>query len=440
MKEVLTSADIRVEAYETQDSRGKGTVEVLLTLGEIRVVGDVPAGASKGEDEAQTVSVAQALQHIQQVIVPGLQSLRAPLNAYSGLVALEQWMVQHAGENFKTWGANAVLPLSRALWRLYAAVAGKELFAYIQSVEPSLVSEQRVSFLMNIFNGGLHALKKADGEVLGKDRIDIQEIMVVPVSCKTYREALQMGEKIDAALKNLLVSRFGAAQVTRADEAGFSVKGLGNSDEAIGYVVESITMAGYVPGVDVKLSLDVAASSFYDASTHRYMYQGRAQTTQQMVDNWVAFVDRYAGMVLSIEDGLAENDWEGWCALTQALASKGVLTVGDDLFVTQKPRLQRGIDSQAANAILIKVNQNGTVYGTLEVMKMAKQAGMQCIVSHRSGETLDSSIADLAYATGSLGLKTGDPQPEVDFPQRSTWVRRVKYLRMLEIEQSQAAQ
>ncbi|MEE2961263.1 MAG: hypothetical protein VYA34_11005 [Myxococcota bacterium] len=264
--------------------------------------------------------------------------------------------------------------------------------------------------------------------------MDFQEIMVVPYSAKTYSEALLMGDKIDAALKGILVGKFGASAVTRADEAGFSVKGLGDSFEAFDYVFQAIRDAGYEPGKDVKLALDVAASSFYNRDAQCYLFQGKKISSDEMANFLVSLVDKYPNTVISIEDGLDENDWDTWPKLTQELTKRDVITVGDDLFVTQFPRLEKGIELKAATAILIKVNQNGSVYGTLEVMKRARNAGMKCVVSHRSGETLDDSIADLAYATGAFGLKTGDPQPEVDFPDKSTWVRRIKYLRMVELE------
>lgn len=432
----LPSDHIQVTARAINDSRGRPTVEVdmMFAPAGLRVRGDVPAGASKGEDEAQTVSVPQAIHNIENVIVPLLHQARANLMDYAQLAQFERTMIARAGDNFKDLGANATLPVSRALWQLAAAAHGMPLYAYIRHVEPTLASPSRVGFLMNIFNGGLHALKKADGEMLGRDRIDIQEIMVVPMTAPTYRDALLMGEKIDAALKHILHDTFTPAAVTRADEAGFSVKGLGDSTQAFGYVFHAIERAGYVPGRDVKLALDVAASSFYDAAKHTYRFQGHDLSTSQMIAYLVDLVDRYPGMLLSIEDGLAENDWAGWTELSAAMAARNVITVGDDLFVTQMPRLERGVAHQSAHAILIKVNQNGTVYGTLQVMKYAHANAMQWIVSHRSGETLDDSIADLAYATGALGLKTGDPQPVVDFPDASTWVRRCKYLRMLAIE------
>jgi len=435
MSDSTNSKDLQLLARQASDSRGRPTVECEARLGSITAVGDVPAGASKGEDEAQTVDVAQAISNIHDVILPLIKKAALDLKEPSSMGKLEEMVIARAGDNFKDLGANATLPVSRALWALAAKLHKESLCAFIRRAEPQLASSDRVNFLMNIFNGGLHALKKKDGEVLGRDRIDIQEIMVVPVSAKTYRDAVVMGERIDAALKEILTKKYGAAAVTRADEAGFSVKGLGDSTEAIAHVSDAITKAGYTPGKDVKLALDVAASSFYDAKANRYQFQGKAITSDEMIDYLVKFADRYKGVVLSIEDGLAENDWAAWKKLSAAMKERGVVTIGDDLFVTQFPRLKKGIAEKSAHAILIKVNQNGTVHGTLQVMKLAKQNHMQCVVSHRSGETLDDSIADLAYATGSMGLKTGDPQPEADFPDRKTWVRRAKYLRMIAIEE-----
>lgn len=429
---MANSKDISLSARVAKDSRGRDTVEVTLKVGDIETIGDVPAGASKGEDEAKTVPVPQALDNIHGIIQPMLKDMALDLGTHDNLRALEKAFIEKAGENFVELGANACLPVSRALWRAAAAVSGKPLHQYIFENEPDAVNDGKVFFYMNIFNGGLHALKEDQGEVLGRDRIDVQEVMVAPVSASSYAEALEMGEKIDQALKKILIAAYGEDKLTRADEAGFSVKGLGDSSEAFARVFEAVEAAGYEPGKDVKLCLDVAAQSFAEGDGYRF--RGEYLTSDQMVKFLVDFVDEYEGKVLSIEDGLGENDWQGWTQLTAALEPKGVLTIGDDLFVTQMPRLTRGIASKAANAILIKVNQNGTVGGTIDVMKAAKRAGMQCVVSHRSGETLDDSIADLAYGTRAFGLKTGDPQPVVDFPDRKTWVRRSKYLRMLEIE------
>jgi enolase len=426
--------DLQIEPRKTADSRGRPTVEVTVRVAGVEAVGDVPAGASTGVDEANTVDVDQALKNVTEVIAPMLRDSGFDLSEHAGLVAAEKMMIDRAGPNFRDLGCNAVLPVSRALWKAAAQLRGVELWQYIRECEPALASDNRVFFYMNIFNGGLHALKKDQGEVLGRDRIDIQEIMVVPVAAQSYREALEIGEKIDQALKQALVSKFGADAVTRADEAGFSVKGLGDSTEAFGYVVDAIVAAGYEPGKEVKMALDVAASSFFDAASGRYTFRGQSISSDEMIDYLAGLVDQYPGKILSIEDGLDENDWTAWPKHSAQMKERGVVTIGDDLFVTQMPRLNQGIESGAAHAILIKVNQNGTVHGTLEVMKHARSHGMRCVVSHRSGETLDDSIADIAVGTGALGLKTGDPQPEVDFPDRSTWVRRSKYLRMVAIE------
>lgn len=436
MAKTTNSADLDLQAREAHDSRGKPTVEVELTLGDVHTRGDVPAGASKGEDEAQTKPVPEAVKAVRDVILPLLRGAKIDLSKHAGLVQLERAMIAKGGDNFRDLPANAVVPVSRALWRAAAKLSGLELWSYIRKNEPEAAGTDRVRFYMNIFNGGLHALKKADGEKLGKDRIDIQEIMVVPESATTYAAAVEMGEKIDQQLKKILSAKFGAAAVTRGDEAGFTVKGLGDSTEAIGYVFQAAKDAGLTPGKDVKLALDVAASSFFDTASGKYNFQGKVVSSDDMVAYYGALADKYRGILLSIEDGLAENDWPGWQKLNAGVRAKGVETIGDDLYVTQLPRLEKGIGLKAASAILIKVNQNGSMTGTLDVIKRAKKAGMHYVVSHRSGETLDDSIADLAYATGAFGLKTGDPQPPVDFPDDKTWVRRAKYLRMIAIEKS----
>lgn len=433
-KNTTLSKDLQLFARSIADSRGRPTVEVEAKVGGFSGIGDVPAGASKGEDEAQTVSVEQALKNISEVLLPQLQKANLNLQDPQQVRRLDAGMHASAGPNFRDLGANAVLPVSRALYQLSAKINKIPLYELLRRTEPSIASDNRVLFYMNIFNGGLHALKKKDGEQLGRDRIDIQEIMVVPVSAPDYKTALETGEKIDATLKSALVEKYGAENVTRADEAGFSVKGLGDSTVAIGHVFDAIRAAGFEPGKDVKLALDVAASSFFDVATQTYLFRGQQLSTDAMINYLVGLTDQYKDMILSIEDGLGENDWSGWRKLTAALKPRHVLSIGDDLFVTQLPRLLKGIEQSSASAILIKVNQNGSVHGTLEVIKKAHEHNMKCVISHRSGETLDDSIADLAVAVGAFGLKTGDPQPVGDFPDRKTWVRRSKYLRMLAIE------
>jgi len=434
MADETRTAKLDLAAREAHDSRGKPTVEVSLTLGSIVTVGDVPAGASKGEDEAQTVPVPEAVRAVHDVILPMLRQANLDLMNHTDVIKADQLMTKRGGNNYRDLGANAVVSVSRALWRAAAKLHRVELWQYIKEHEQVPPSEAHVHFYMNIFNGGLHAMKKAEGEQLGRDRIDIQEIMIVPTRFDSYAQAMAMGEKVDQVLKGILCKKFGDKAVTRGDEAGFTVKGLGDSTAAIGYVFQAMSEAGYKPGEDIKLALDVAASSFFDADKKSYNFLGKPTSTKEMIKYYVELVETYRGKIVSIEDGLAENDWDGWVEWTRAMKERGVETIGDDLFVTQLPRLEKGIKLKAASAILIKVNQNGSMYGTLEVMKRARAAKMHTVVSHRSGETLDDSIADLAYGTGAYGLKTGDPQPEKDFPDKKTWVRRAKYLRMIAIE------
>jgi enolase len=431
----VKSGELTYEVAQIEDSRGQPTLCVKLSLGNAVGIGDVPAGASTGEDEAKNVSVTKAIKNIEQVLMPLVIDANADLRRHESLCSIEEMILDKAGDNCELLGANAVVPVSRALWQLAASLRNQSLASYIRKYEPTLASRHRVHLFMNIFNGGLHALQQNEDEVLGRDRIDIQEVMVVPVMTSNYREALQIGERIDATLKDTLNQRYGANAVTRADEAGFSVKGLGSSELAIAHVIEAIERAGYQPGVQVRLALDMAASSFYDKTQGHYTFQGQQLSSEAMIKAVLDIVDRYPDKILSIEDPLDENDWEAWGVLSKELDKRGVITIGDDLFVTQKKRLVRGINNNSANAVLIKVNQNGSMRGTLDVMKYAKDKGLRCVVSHRSGETLDVSIADLAFATGAFGLKSGDPQPVGDFPNPETWVRRRKYLRLIELEE-----
>ncbi len=425
--------DVELEAEKIFDSRKKPTVRANLRIGGISVVGEVPAGASKGKDEAPTVDTDRAIANINNEIVPALRQSGLDLSKHADLLKADSILA----EKIKEWGANATVPVSWALWKAAARLNNMQLWEYIRWNEPGVFANGSVYFYMNIYNGGLHALKAS--EQLGKDRIDIQEIMIAPVGAKSHAEALTMGDKIDQALKKLLELDFAKSEITRADEAGFSVKGLGDSSRAIEYVLQAIKKAGYNPGVDVKLCLDVAATSFYNEKEDVYEFRGKKVTSVDMVDYYRALAAKYKGQIISIEDGLAENDWEGWKKLTEAMKGDGILTIGDDLFVTQLPRLTKGIAEKAATAILIKVNQNGTVRGTLDVIKLAKENGLEFVISHRSGETLDNAIADLAYATRALGLKTGDPQPSADFTNASELVRRAKYERMVDIEKNAQA-
>ena len=421
---------LRLDPAPSVDSRGRPTVQVTARLGPHTAMGDVPAGASKGHDEAQTVSVAAAMATIAKAVAPVLTRVEGDVCSVITLLAADVAMAAHAGPNFAEWGANATVPVSRALWRLAAEIRQQPLWQVYREAlgMPNAPAVPRCFF--NLFNGGLHARK--EGETLGKDRLDVQEIMVVPVRASSVDEALAVGDAIDQALERQLAARFDAARIGRADEAGFTVAGLGDADAALDLVAAAIADAGYRLGTDVKLALDVAAGSLQEGSAYRLA--GQLRSSLEVVDYLEALCARRPGAFCSIEDGLGEDDWAGWRALTARLGARGVKTVGDDLFVTQLGRLERGIAACAADAVLIKVNQNGTIGGTLAVIRRAAAAKMACIVSHRSGETLDDSIADLALAAGAWGLKAGDPQPPEAFPDPAKWVRRRKYLRLLEAE------
>jgi enolase len=289
---------------------------------------------------------------------------------------------------------------------------------------------------MNVFNGGLHALR--DGETLGQDRISLQEIMVVPVGALNYRDALITCDRIDSTLHEVLQMRYGAARVSRGDEAGFTVQGLGDHDVAIAHVIEAVERAGYLPGKEIKLAIDAAAGTFFDKNQRVYHVGGQSLDGPGMINFWRELVHRHADRIFSIEDGLEEDDWPGWATWSEAMDQAGVLTVGDDLFVSQIRRLRRGINNRSARAVLVKVNQNGSMIGAMDAMAYAREHGMKCIISHRSGETLDTSIADMACGLGALGLKSGAPQPEDAFPDPRARVRRVKYQRMVQLEESGA--
>ena len=435
------SGALTLRPLEAADSRGRPTVALQADCGGLRAVGDCPAGASKGADEARTVPVAQAVHNALHVLLPAVRARDVDLADPQALLALDATLAQLAGDNFATLGANATLPVSRALWQLGAQARGVPLWAQLRAAlapEKRPPEQGRVHLFLNLFNGGLHALRPDDGERLGIHRIEVQEVMVVPVAARSWAEALAWGDAIDGALSRRLAVHYGAGRLGRADEAGLSVSGLGDNAVAIAHVVEAIREAGLSPGLQVKLALDVAAGSFYDAASARYHFAGGARTSSEMVAWLDELAGRYADLLFSIEDGLDENDWAGWATLRQKMDARGVHTVGDDLFVTQLPRLRRGIADKAASAILIKMNQNGTVGGTLEVVREAQRAGLRCVVSHRSGETLDDTIADLAVAVDALGLKSGAPQPEASFPDAQSWVRRRKYLRLVDIERAAA--
>lgn len=431
----MNTSGIEIQPRRIADSRGDSTVEVEVRLGQVSTIGRAPAGKTKGGDEARTVPTDEAIASIEQVIEPLAREEAVDLSSHAGLLALERRLIERAGPNCRDLGANALLPVSIALWRAAAALHGLELYEYIRGFEPELAGTGRVRIFSNVLNGGYHALKEADGEVLGRDRFTFQEMQVVPRNPPTYRDALTMAERIDATLKALLIDRYGAERVTRADEAGLTVRGVGDNIAALDMLVEAIGRAGLELGAEVQITLDPASSHIYDATSGTYAVDGRVLTAHEYGRYLLEIIDRYPGAFASIEDPLEENDWEGLATLAAEIKRRDVLVVGDDFYVTQKSRLEKGIAAKSANGLLVKPNQNGSLHGTFEVMKLARRHGIELVISHRSGETLDDTIADIAIATGALGIKTGAPQPEAEFPDPASWFRRKKYLRMIEIEE-----
>ena len=405
-----------VYAREVLDSRGNPTVEVEVAL-ESGAVGRaiVPSGASTGAFEAVELrdgdkgryigkGVEKAVANVNEIIAPELEGMDA-----FDQPAVDALMIELDGTHNKgKLGANAILGVSMAVARAAAEELGLPLFQYIGGVN----AKQLPVPMMNILNGGEHA----------DNSVDVQEFMILPVGAKSFREGLRMGAEVFHSLKKVLSERGLACGV--GDEGGFAPN-LGSNREALELIVEAIEKAGYKPGDDVKLGLDVAATEMYDKETKLYdlKHECKKLTAEQMVDLYEEWVNNFP--IVTIEDGLDEEDWDGWKVLTDRLGKK-VQLVGDDLFVTNTERLERGIEAGVANSILIKVNQIGTITETLDAIEMAKRAGYTAVISHRSGETEDTTIADLAVAVNAGQIKTGAP---------SRTDRVAKYNQLLRIEE-----
>ncbi|HVX41005.1 MAG TPA: phosphopyruvate hydratase [Gemmatimonadaceae bacterium] len=410
---MATITDIR--AREILDSRGNPTVEadVMLSNG-IMGRAAVPSGASTGEHEAVELrdgdssryggkGVQHAVQNIEEAIAPALGG-RDPLDQ----LGIDSAMIELDGTpNKSSLGANAILAVSMAAARAAAETVGLPLYRYLGSP----LSRVMPVPMMNILNGGAHAT----------NTVDLQEFMIVPIGAESFAEALRMGAEVFHALKKVLVKRKLATGV--GDEGGFAPD-LRNDEEALKVILEAIDAAGYAAGKEVALALDCAASELYSDGTYTFKKSGGGKKDAEgMIELYKGWLDEYP--IVSIEDGLAEDDWEGWAKLTQAIGDRCQL-VGDDIFVTNTERLARGIESGVGNAILIKVNQIGTVSETLEAIEMARAAGYLSVISHRSGETEDTFIADLAVATGAGQIKTGSA---------SRTDRIAKYNQLLRIEE-----
>ncbi len=384
-----------VYAREILDSRGNPTVEVEVEL-ESGAFGmaQVPSGASTGVHEAIELrdgdpkkylgkGVLKAVENVNEIIAPKIIGYDA-----TDQLLIDKLLIELDGTpNKSRLGANAILGVSLATAKAAADFFGLPLYCYIGGIN----AKELPVPMMNILNGGKHA----------DSGVDLQEFMIVPVGGANFRESLRMGVETFHTLKKVLKGK--KYNVAVGDEGGFAPN-LKSSEEAIQLIVEAIKKAGYEPGKDVFIALDPAASEFYQDGKYVLSREGTVRTSDEMIDYYAELVDKYP--IISIEDGLAEDDWEGWQKLTQKLGHK-IQIVGDDLYVTDKKRLNQGIELKASNSILIKLNQIGTLTETLDTIETAKRAGFTAVVSHRSGETEDTTIADLAVATNIGQIKTG---------------------------------
>jgi len=406
----------KITGIEILDSRGNPTVEadVILADGSFGRAA-VPSGASTGEHEAVELrdgdpkrylgkGTRKAVEHINREIAAALHGKDATQQA-----EIDRSMITLDGTpNKGRLGANAILAVSMATSRAAAMSRRSPLYRYLGGVAACLLPVP----MMNILNGGAHA----------DNSVDVQEFMIVPFGAPQFSEALRMGVEVFHTLKSVLKKKGYSTAV--GDEGGFAPN-LKSNDEALDLVLEAITQAGYKPGEQIGIALDPASSEFFVDGKYVFKKSDKSQrTSEQMVEFWVNWVRKYPA-ILSIEDGMAEDDWAGWKKLTEALGGK-IQLVGDDLFVTNTTRLERGIREGIANSILIKVNQIGTLTETLDAMQMAAAAGYTSVVSHRSGETEDPFIADLVVATGAGQIKTGSA---------SRTDRIAKYNQLLRIEQ-----
>ena len=389
------STILDVYAREILDSRGTPTVEVEVIL-ESGVVGRaaVPSGASTGVHEAVELrdgdkerymgkGVIQAVQNVNQIIADEIVGF-----SVFDQVEIDEAMIELDGTpNKGKLGANAILGVSMAVAKAAAEELGMPLYKYLGGIS----ARELPVPMMNILNGGEHA----------DNNVDIQEFMILPVGAPSFKEALRMGSEVYHNLKSVLKAKGLSTAV--GDEGGFAPD-LKSNEEALQIIMEAIEKAGYKAGEDILLGMDVASTELYKDG--KYHLDGKAITSTELIEYYVGLVEKYP--IISIEDGMSEDDWEGWKALTEKLGKK-IQLVGDDLFVTNTARLAQGIEKGIGNSILVKVNQIGTLTETFATMEMAKRAGYTCVVSHRSGETEDATIADIAVAVNAGQIKTGAP-------------------------------
>jgi enolase 1/2/3 len=410
-----------VRGREIIDSRGNPTVEADVRL-ESGVIGRgaVPSGASTGEHEANELRDGDKARYLGK----GVQKAVGHVNAEIAKVvvgidvadqrAIDKKMIEADGTpNKSNFGANAILAVSMAAARAAAAASGKSLYKYLATYSGDTSANTLPVPMMNILNGGAHA----------DNSVDVQEFMIMPLGAPSFHEALRWGVEVFHHLKAVLKKHGYSTAV--GDEGGFAPN-LKSNEEALERVLEAITAAGYKPGEQISIALDPASSEFYDAASKKYIFKKSdksARSPEQMAEFWATWSRQYP--IVSIEDGLAENDWEGWKILTKSVGRK-IQLVGDDVFVTNPKIFARGIAEGIANAILIKLNQIGTVSETIEAVEMARKAKYAAIISHRSGETEDAFIADLAVAMGMGQIKTGSA---------SRTDRIAKYNQLLRIEE-----
>ncbi len=402
-----------VIAREILDSRGNPTIEVeILLMGGERGVAAVPSGASTGVHEAVELRDGDKSRYGGKGVLNAVRNVNEAISdAIIGLDATDQIMLDEVmigldgTENKANLGANAILGVSLATAKAAANALQEPLYRYLGGVSARTLPVP----MMNILNGGKHA----------DNSTDMQEYMVLPVGASSFRDALRMGAEVYQGLKKVLHGK--KLNTNVGDEGGFAPS-LSSNREALEVIVDAIDAAGYKAGVDIFLGMDPAASEFYENGKYVLAREGRTLNSSEMIDLYAQWITEYP--IITIEDGLSEDDWEGWKLLRQRLGNR-IQLVGDDLFVTNTTRLKRGIQEQAANSILIKLNQIGTLTETLEAIEMAKRAAFSAVVSHRSGETEDTTIADLVVATNAGQIKTGAPA-------RSE--RVAKYNRLLVIE------
>jgi len=408
------SAIVDVIAREILDSRGMPTVEADVLL-ESGVLGraSVPSGASTGSREAIELRDDDAKRYGGKGVLRAVEHVNTEIcEAIIGLDAIEQGFIDKAlidldgTENKSRLGANALLAVSLAVAKAAAEETGLPLYRYLGGAEPMAMPVPQ----MNVINGGVHA----------DNSLDMQEFMIIPLGLPTFREALRAGSEVFQALKKLLKDKGLSTAV--GDEGGFAPR-LANHEAALKLIVDAIGAAGYQPGKDVAIGIDCASSEFYKDGEYTLACEGRTLKSAELVELLAGWVRQYP--IINIEDGMAEDDWDGWKVLTKQLGKK-IQLVGDDIFVTNTRIIEKGIKQGIANSVLIKVNQIGTLTETLAAIQMAKRAGYTAVISHRSGETEDTTIADIAVGTNALQIKTGS---------LSRSDRIAKYNQLLRIEE-----